>query len=148
MMFIPNRKHTYRPPRTVTGNIYLTLPYFALLYFFTQIGVSPCMGKWRIERPKRRTKQTEYTHVRTHARTHTSRLWFGYTIPTLDLGCTVGSLHCAATRIGDITFIFILFIHGSRVEPGPLLLRPLIGLLYQPRTICGDDCGAVGWMND
>jgi hypothetical protein len=36
-------------------------------------------------------------------------------------------------------FIFIFFY--------PLLLRPFIGLLYQPWKTDGDDCGAVGGMN-
>jgi hypothetical protein len=36
------------------------------------------------------------------------------------------------------------------VEPSPLLLRPLIGLLYQSLMVDddGDDCGAVRGMND
>jgi hypothetical protein len=34
------------------------------------------------------------------------------------------------------------------VEPSPLLLRPCIGLLYQPWIIDGDDCGAVSGMNE
>jgi hypothetical protein len=41
-----------------------------------------------------------------------------------------------------------LFIYGSRVEPNPLLLRPFIGLLYQPWMIDGDDCGAVGGLDE
>jgi hypothetical protein len=32
------------------------------------------------------------------------------------------------------------------VESSPPLLRPLIGLLYQPWMIDGDDCGAVDGM--
>jgi hypothetical protein len=36
----------------------------------------------------------------------------------------------------------------AEVEPSPLLLRPLIGLLYQPWMINGADCGAIGEMND
>jgi hypothetical protein len=34
------------------------------------------------------------------------------------------------------------------VDPSPLLLLPFIGLLYQPWMIDGDDCGAVGGMNE
>jgi hypothetical protein len=34
------------------------------------------------------------------------------------------------------------------VEPSPLLLRPFIGLLYQSWMIDGDDCLAIGWMNE
>jgi hypothetical protein len=34
------------------------------------------------------------------------------------------------------------------VEPSPLLLLMLIGLLYQPRMIDGDDCGAVSGVNE
>jgi hypothetical protein len=33
------------------------------------------------------------------------------------------------------------------VEPSLLLLRPLIGLLYHPWMVDGDDCGAVGKGN-
>jgi hypothetical protein len=33
------------------------------------------------------------------------------------------------------------------VEQGPLLLRPFIGLLYQPWMIDDDDCGTTGGMN-
>jgi hypothetical protein len=40
----------------------------------------------------------------------------------------------------------LLFIHGTGVEPSPLLLRPLIGLLYQPWMMDGEDCGAMGGM--
>jgi hypothetical protein len=29
-----------------------------------------------------------------------------------------------------------------------VLLRPLIGLLYQPWMIDGDDCGEIGIVND
>jgi hypothetical protein len=36
----------------------------------------------------------------------------------------------------------------TRVEPSPLLLQPLIGLLYQPRMIDGDDCVAISGMNE
>jgi hypothetical protein len=41
-----------------------------------------------------------------------------------------------------------LFIYGAGVEPSPLLLRPFSVLLYQPWMIDGDDCGAVGEMNE
>jgi hypothetical protein len=34
------------------------------------------------------------------------------------------------------------------VEPSPLLLRPFIGLSYQPLMIDGDDCGAIDGMNE
>jgi hypothetical protein len=44
--------------------------------------------------------------------------------------------------------IFFLFIYLTRVELSPLLLRPLIGLLYQSWMKDGDDCGAVSGMND
>jgi hypothetical protein len=37
---------------------------------------------------------------------------------------------------------YILFIYGAGVEPSPPLLRSVIGLLYQPWMIDGDDCGA------
>jgi hypothetical protein len=43
---------------------------------------------------------------------------------------------------------FYLFIYLAGVEPSPLLLRPLIGLLYQPcRTIDDDNCGEIGRIN-
>jgi hypothetical protein len=41
-----------------------------------------------------------------------------------------------------------LFIYLDGVELSPLLLRPLIGLLYQPWIIDGDYCGALIGMND
>jgi hypothetical protein len=44
--------------------------------------------------------------------------------------------------------IYTYFVFGTRVEPSSLLLRPLIGLLYQPRMIDGDAYGAVGGMNE
>jgi hypothetical protein len=44
--------------------------------------------------------------------------------------------------------LFFLVIFGAIVEPDPLLLRPFIGLLYQPWMIDGDDCGAIGGMNE
>jgi hypothetical protein len=34
------------------------------------------------------------------------------------------------------------------VEPSPLLLRPFIGLFYQPLVIDGDDGGAISGMID
>jgi hypothetical protein len=34
------------------------------------------------------------------------------------------------------------------VETSPLLLWPIVALLYQPWMIDGDDCGAVGGMNE
>jgi hypothetical protein len=40
------------------------------------------------------------------------------------------------------TFIIFWLIYGAGVEPGPLLLTPFVGLLYQPWVIDGDDCGA------
>jgi hypothetical protein len=39
-------------------------------------------------------------------------------------------------------------IYGAGVELSPLLLRPFIGLLYQPWMRDGDDCGAVSGMNE
>jgi hypothetical protein len=37
-----------------------------------------------------------------------------------------------------------LCTYGAGVEPSPLLMRPLIGLLYQYCMIGGDDCGVAG----
>jgi hypothetical protein len=39
-------------------------------------------------------------------------------------------------------------MYGAGVEPSPLLLRPFTSLLYQPRMIDGDDCGAISGMNE
>jgi hypothetical protein len=39
-------------------------------------------------------------------------------------------------------------MYGAGVEPSLLLLRPFIGLLYQPWMIDGDDCGAISGMNE
>jgi hypothetical protein len=44
------------------------------------------------------------------------------------------------------TFFLLLFMYGAGVEPRPLLLRPLIGLLYQPWMIDGDGFGAISGM--
>jgi hypothetical protein len=43
---------------------------------------------------------------------------------------------------------FILFISCAAVEPSPLLLMPLSGLLYQPWMTNGNDCGAISGMNE
>jgi hypothetical protein len=40
-------------------------------------------------------------------------------------------------------YLSFLFIYGAGVEPSPLILLPLIGLLYQPWMIDGGHCGAV-----
>jgi hypothetical protein len=49
-------------------------------------------------------------------------------------------------------FVFFFFAFfcccWAGVEPSQLLLRPLLGLLYQPYIIDGDDCGAVTEMNE
>jgi hypothetical protein len=45
------------------------------------------------------------------------------------------------------SFRHFLFIYGTEVERGPLLLRSFIGLLYQPWMIDGD-CGAISGMNE
>jgi 4-hydroxybenzoate polyprenyltransferase len=41
-----------------------------------------------------------------------------------------------------------VFVYGAWVELSPLLLQALIGLLYQPRMIDGDDYGAAAGMRD
>jgi hypothetical protein len=43
---------------------------------------------------------------------------------------------------------YSLFVCGAGVEPSRLLLRPFIGLLYQPLINDGDDCGAVSGVNE
>jgi hypothetical protein len=43
---------------------------------------------------------------------------------------------------------YFVFIYGAGVEPSALLLRPFIGLLYQPWLIYSDDYGAIGGMNE
>jgi hypothetical protein len=43
--------------------------------------------------------------------------------------------------------LFLLFIYGVGVEPSPLLLQPVISVLYQLWLIGVDDCGAVSGMN-
>jgi hypothetical protein len=42
----------------------------------------------------------------------------------------------------------LLFFNETGVEPGPLFLRPLIGLLYQQWMMNNDNCGAISGMND
>jgi hypothetical protein len=44
--------------------------------------------------------------------------------------------------------LYVHFIYRVAVAPSPLLMRTFIGPLYQPWMIDGDDCGAVGGMND
>jgi hypothetical protein len=41
-------------------------------------------------------------------------------------------------------FIFV----WAGVEPGPLILQPFIGLLYQPWMIHAEKCGAISGMNE
>jgi hypothetical protein len=45
------------------------------------------------------------------------------------------------------TLPLFLSIYWAGMEPSPLLLRPLISLLYQPRMI-HDDCGAINVTDD
>jgi hypothetical protein len=44
--------------------------------------------------------------------------------------------------------LLLLFIYVAGVEPSPLLLRPCIGLLYQPWVTDGDVCGAISGMSE
>jgi hypothetical protein len=44
-------------------------------------------------------------------------------------------------------FSYFIYLWAG-VKPSPLPLPPLIGLLYHPRTIHGDDCGAVSGMDE
>jgi hypothetical protein len=53
-------------------------------------------------------------------------LWDSYNIGKIWGGCTIDGL----SRI---------FISWAGVEPSALLLRPLYGLLYQPRMMMDDD---------
>jgi hypothetical protein len=39
-------------------------------------------------------------------------------------------------------------MHGTGVEPSPLLLRLFTGLLYQPWMIDVDDCGTISETNE
>jgi hypothetical protein len=41
-----------------------------------------------------------------------------------------------------------IFLFWAGVEPSPLLLKPFIGLLYQHWMVDGDNCAAVGGMNE
>jgi hypothetical protein len=41
-----------------------------------------------------------------------------------------------------------LFIYWTGVEPSPLLLRSLVGLLYQSWITDGEDCEGIGGTND
>jgi hypothetical protein len=43
-------------------------------------------------------------------------------------------------------FIACFLVSEGGVSLGPMVLRPLFGLLYQPRMIDDDECGAVGGM--
>jgi hypothetical protein len=46
-----------------------------------------------------------------------------------------------------INCVSIFFLFWGGVEPSPLLLRPLFGLLYQPRMVDDDECGTIGEMH-
>jgi hypothetical protein len=48
-------------------------------------------------------------------------------------------------QIIHVMLFCFVFLRGG-VEQSPLLLRPLFGLLYQPRTMDDDERGAVGEM--
>jgi hypothetical protein len=48
-------------------------------------------------------------------------------------------------KTSNLTWLY-LFIYGAGVEPSPLLLRPLAGLLCQPWMTDGDVCGAISGM--
>jgi hypothetical protein len=41
-----------------------------------------------------------------------------------------------------------LFISAAGMEGNPLLLRPFVGLLYDPWLIVGDDTSAISGMNE
>jgi hypothetical protein len=45
-------------------------------------------------------------------------------------------------------FWSFVYFYVAIVEPGPLLLRPFIGLLYLPWIIGGNDLGDVSGKND
>jgi hypothetical protein len=55
---------------------------------------------------------------------------------------------CRFGNYGEKLGFSLLYIHGAGVDPSPLLLRPFIGLLYQPWMIDRDDCGAISGMNE
>jgi hypothetical protein len=44
--------------------------------------------------------------------------------------------------------IILSFVSWAGVKRSPLLQKSLIGLLYQPWMIDGDDCGAIRGMNE
>jgi hypothetical protein len=54
----------------------------------------------------------------------------------------------AASQIRAPLHAVLLCTYGAGVEPSPLLLRPLIGLLYYPWLTGGDDCGVISGMNE
>jgi hypothetical protein len=58
-----------------------------------------------------------------------------------------GSIHPLPHTLSWRRSFIFYFIYGAGVEPSPLLLRPVIGLLYQPWMIYGDDCGVTSGIN-
>jgi hypothetical protein len=44
--------------------------------------------------------------------------------------------------------LFFLFTYWAGVGPSPLLLLPLIGLLYQLWMMDGDDCEGISGMDE
>jgi hypothetical protein len=56
-------------------------------------------------------------------------------------------LYCDESNLEELyKYLFCSFIFGAGVDY-LLLLRSFIGLLYQPRMIDDDDCGAVSEIN-
>jgi hypothetical protein len=51
-------------------------------------------------------------------------------------------------RYRGVSSFFFLFIYAAGAEPSPLLLRPFIGLLFQPWMKDGDDCIAISGTNE
>jgi hypothetical protein len=51
-------------------------------------------------------------------------------------------------HLHHLKVLVFLYTYWPRVEPSALLLLLFVGLLCQLSMIDGDDCGAVGGMND
>jgi hypothetical protein len=58
------------------------------------------------------------------------------------------SLHYILPYNVCVSILYYLSIYVAGVEPSPLILRPFIGLFYQPWVMDGDDCAAISGMNE
>jgi hypothetical protein len=69
-------------------------------------------------------------------------------VPSLPIHVTLMKEALSSSETLVLTKAYQRVICGAGVEPSPLLLRPLIGLLYKPWITDGDNCGEISGMNE